>query len=373
MFTKNAISLTALPTVEDDDTRLDHDTPLITSENPYEAEITRITHRIPLSEPNRGFFFVAIDLANQADQFWNYNIPSHSRERVQLVSNQLILYATILCGIFTVVFMILMIHRIGMNGFVYTTPMFLILVTSLLMKFLLIRPLDHSTRLLFITKQEVQFIDAMTLLYIVVTAIPYDYFFSTRSREDSNHNHHSIWREKMVFITFNAISSYLLVTYTLIWVTSLMKERKMFRQNFYIVYDGTAVRRPIMPQPTDTLLSHFFVIIQSFMKQYEIAVALDVFLMVAFACLLIFTFFRDDTVGPVDTSMAFIMAYQFLIPFVEFCEINRIDKQISRQFTFRNLGGSRYNNLTIYEMNILVGVLASLVGVMIKVFGFGHP
>eukprot|EP01033_Poteriospumella_lacustris_P011152 gene11152-7934_t len=109
------------------------------------------------------------------------------------------------------------------------------------------------------------------------------------------------------------------------------------------------------------------------MTQYEIAVVVDVFLLVAFACLLVFTFFRDDTVGPVDTSMAFIMAYQFLIAFVEFCEINRIDKQISRQFGFRNLGGSRYNNLTMYEMNILVGVLASLVGVMIKVFGFGQP
>eukprot|EP01033_Poteriospumella_lacustris_P019496 gene19496-14127_t len=271
MFSNAAISLTALPMVDDDEPRPDtnvaiDDTPLIgATENPFEAEITRITHRTPLSEPTRRFFSTTIDIATPADLFWNYNIPSTTRDTVRLVSHRCIAYTCIVCGLFTVVFMLLMILRIGMNGFAYTTPMFLILVTSLLMKFVLIVPLDHRTRLLCIAKPEVQFIDAMTLVYIVVTAIPYDYFFSTRSREDSNHNHHSIWREKMVFITFNAVASYLLVTYVLVWLTSLMKERKMFRQNFYIVYDGVTVRRPVLKEPTDTLLSHFFVSIQSFM------------------------------------------------------------------------------------------------------------
>lgn len=367
-MSRDAIGLTALPT-SDEEFHIDG-SPLVSRENPYEAEITRIAQRNPLLEPSRGFFNNKIDVASQSDMFWNYNIEHRLRDNVKLLSHNIIFYIWILCTLFTVIFMILMMDRVGMNGFVYTTPMFVILVVSLMMKYWLIIQLDKSTRLLFISKQEVKFLDTVTLLYIVITAIPYDYISSTSSREDSNHNHHSIWREKMVFISFNAISSYLLITYILTWLTSLMKERKTFRQNFYIIFDGEAVRRPIVKEPADILLAHFFVSIQNFMKKYEIAVVIDVFLVVAFFCLLVFTIFRDNTVGPVDTTMAFIMAYQFLIPFVEFCEINRVDKTISRKFSFRNLGGSRYNNLTIYEMNILVGVLASLVGVMIKIFGF---
>eukprot|EP01033_Poteriospumella_lacustris_P009266 gene9266-6636_t len=267
----------------------------------------------------------------------------------------------------------LMINRIGMNNFVYTTPMFLILATSLGLKFAMITKLDHCAHLLFIAKKEVYFIYAMTLLYIIVTAIPYDYFISTGAREDSNHNNHSIWREKMVFIPFNAVASYFLVTYILIWLTSLLKERKRFQQNFHIIDDGDAVWNPVQREPSATLLSLYFKNTQSFMKQYELIVALDVGLVVVYSCLLIFTFFRDETVGPIDTSMAFIMAYQFVIPFVEFCEINRFEKAISSRYAFRNLQGSRYNNLTIYETNILVGVLASVVGVMIKVYRSSGP
>lgn len=164
----------------------------------------------------------------------------------------------------------------------------------------------------------------------------------------------------MVFIVFNGVLSYLLVVYILIWLTRWMKERTMFRQNFFVIDDGHVIRPPVMAEPNDTLLSLlFFANHQSFMKQYEIVMAVDVCLMVTFVCLLIFTFFRDGTVGPVDMSMAFIMTHQFAIPFVEFCEINRIDKSISSQYRFRNLQGSRYNNLTIYEINILVGVRAT--------------
>lgn len=370
-MSRDAISLTFLPGSEEETAGMMDRSSLIPCENPYEGEITRLTQRIPLTNAARNFFYTEIEVALQSDMYWNYTISEQGfRDKVKLISHKIIFCIAVLSGIVCLIFMVLMIVAIGMNGFLYTTPMFLILVVSLMMKFMLIIRLDTSTRLLFMTNREVKFINVMTLLYIVITAIPYDYFISTDSREDSNHNHHSIWRQKMVFISFTAIASYFLVTYIVVWLSSLMKERKMFRQNFYIIYDGETVRRPVLKEPTDVLLSNFFVIIQSFMIVYEIAVVIDVFLVAAFLSLLVFTFFRDNTVGPVDTSVAFIMMYQFLIPFLEFCEINRIDQQISRQFTFRNLGGSRYNNLTIYEINILVGVLASLVGVMVKIFGF---
>ena len=87
---------------------------------------------------------------------------------------------------------------------------------------------------------------------------------------------------------------------------------------------------------------------------------IDIGIVIIMAFLMTTTYVRDGTIGPIDISLGFLHFFQFSIMMIIMCEINSTNCKILDNFECILESRNKVNRLTYYEINLIIGMLASV-------------